>query len=140
MKQNASSRRLNEQARSRIASILLTEIADPRVAMVTVTGAEVSTDRSVCNVFISTEKGRYNEVAAGLAAAKGRIRSLMGRGLGWRVTPELHFLIDTSVDEAERITKALRHVPSTLSIPKDEEGQPLLPDDVFVEDTQQEVD
>ncbi len=128
MKQNSSSRRLNEQARSRIASILLTEIADPRIAMITVTGTEVSTDRSVCNVFISTEKGRYNEVAAGLESAKGRIRSLMGHGLGWRVTPELHFIIDTSVDEAERITKALRWVPSTLSIPKDDDGQPVAPD------------
>ena len=35
--------------------------------------------------------------------AKGRIRSLVGKSLGWRVTPELRFFIDPSVDAAERI-------------------------------------
>ena len=39
----------------------------------------------------------------GLEAAKGRIRSLVGKSLGWRVTPELRFFIDPSVDAAERI-------------------------------------
>lgn len=125
MKQNSSSRKLGEQARSRIAQILLTEVSDPRLMLVTVTGAEVSTDRSVCNVYISTDKARYEEVAEGLESAKGRIRSLFGRGLGWRVTPELRFIIDTSVDEAERITEALKEVPPFIDIPKDEFGQPI---------------
>ncbi|MBS6940976.1 MAG: ribosome-binding factor A, partial [Slackia piriformis] len=66
-----------------------------------------SFDRSVCNVFYTTEPDRYEDVAAGFAAASGRIRTLMGKGLSWRVTPELRFLLDRSVDEAEKITDAL---------------------------------
>ena len=31
----------------------------------------------------------------------------MGRALHWRVTPELRFLLDASVDEAQRIAAAL---------------------------------
>ena len=31
----------------------------------------------------------------------------MGKGLSWRVTPELRFMLDPSVDEAEKITDAL---------------------------------
>lgn len=135
MKQNSSSRRLNEQARSRMASILLLDVSDPRLDMITVTGAEVSTDRSVCNIYISAEKDRYGEVMEGLEAAKGRLRSLFGRGLGWRVTPELRFMLDTSVDEAERITEALKEVPPTMGIPKDEEGRPLNPADAAPEDS-----
>ena len=38
---------------------------------------------------------------------------------------ELVFIIDTSVDEAERITQALKNVPATMSIPKDEDGNPI---------------
>ena len=38
---------------------------------------------------------------------------------------ELVFVIDTSVDEAERITQALKNVPATMSIPKDEDGNPI---------------
>ena len=61
----------------------------------------------------------------GLQSAKGRIRSLLGRSLTWRVTPELIFQIDRSTDEAQRIAEALKNVPPTMSIPKDEFGYPL---------------
>ena len=60
-----------------------------------------------------------------LARAKGRIRSLLGRALGWRVTPELVFRIDTTADEAERISRALQNVPETLAVEKDEDGYPI---------------
>jgi ribosome-binding factor A len=107
-------RKNDEQAREVLASILATEISDPRVALITVTGAKVSSDRSYVEVFVSASPERYDEVLAGLESAKGRIRSLMGSAVGWRVTPELRFHIDPSIDEGERITQALSHVPPTL--------------------------
>jgi ribosome-binding factor A len=125
MKQTAQSRKINEAARTALAAILLTRVSDPRLAFVTLTGVEVSRDRSVANVYVSAEKTHYEEVEAGLESAKGRIRSLLGQELGWRLTPELRFYLDTSIDEAERITHALADVPETLQIPKDEEGYPL---------------
>ena len=107
MKQSNANRKVNEQAREILASILLFEVSDPRLRLVTITGCEVSFDRSVCNVFYTTEPERYGDAAAGFAAAGGRIRSRMGKGLSWRVTPELRFHLDPSVDEAEKITDAL---------------------------------
>ncbi len=107
MKQNSSSRRINEQARQVIAEILMFEVADPRVAMVTVTGCEVSFDRSACNVYITSTPGTYDEVLAALKNASGHIRTLMGKKLPWRTAPELRFFLDKSVDEAERIAKTL---------------------------------
>ena len=115
MKQTPNTRRLNEQAREVVASLLISEVSDPRVALVTVTGAEVSSDRSVLLVFVSTDPGRYDEVLTGLESAKGRIRSLLGHALGWRVTPELRFYIDESVDSGQAIDEALRYVPPTLA-------------------------
>lgn len=107
MKQSSSNRKVNEQAREMIASILLFEVSDPRLELVTITGCEVSYDRSVCNVFYTTEPDRYDDVAAAFAKAAGRIRSLMAKKLSWRIAPELRFLLDTSVDQAERIATAL---------------------------------
>lgn len=107
MKQGSSNRKVNEQAREVIAGILLFEISDPRLELVTVTGCEVSYDRSVCNVFYTTEPERYDDVAAAFQKASGAIRSLMARKLSWRVAPELRFMLDTSVDQAERIATAL---------------------------------
>jgi ribosome-binding factor A len=74
----------------------------------------VSPDRSVLLVFVSTDPERYEEVLAGLESAKGRLRSLLGHALGWRVTPELRFYIDESVDSGMAIDEALRNVPPTL--------------------------
>lgn len=107
MKQSSSNRRVNEQAREVISEILLFEISDPRLDMVTITGVEVSYDRSVANVYYSTEPSRYTEVAQAFNAAAGRIRSLMAKKLSWRVAPELRFHLDESVDNAQRIVEAL---------------------------------
>ena len=69
MKQNRNSRRINEQAREKIADILLFEISDPDLALVTVTGAEVAIDKSFMRVYVSCDADRYEEVMAALDRA-----------------------------------------------------------------------
>ena len=128
MKQTPNTRRLGEQAREVIASLLVTEVSDPRLRLVTVTGCEVSPDRSVLLVFVSTDPGRYDEVLEGLESAKGRLRSLLGHALGWRVTPELKFYIDTSVDSGMAIDEALREVPPSLVAERESALEPEAPD------------
>ena len=108
MKQGSSNRRVNGQAQEVISSILLFETSDPRLDLVTITGCEVSYDRSACNVYYTADPDSYDDVAAAFKAASGRIRSLMARKLSWRVAPDLRFHLDTSVDEAERIAAALK--------------------------------
>ena len=109
MKQNASSRRVNEQARQVIAETLMFEFSDPRLALITITGCEVSFDRAVCNVYFTTMPERYEEVQEALERASGRIRSLLAKKLSWRTSPELRFFLDKTVDEAEKIARALEH-------------------------------
>ena len=75
MKQGSSSRKVNEQAREVIASILLFDISDPELSMVTITGCEVSFDRSVCNVYYSTDKQRYDKVGEAFTRAGASARS-----------------------------------------------------------------
>jgi ribosome-binding factor A len=116
MKQTPRTRKVNESVREIIASILLDEISDPRLRLVTVTGAEVSPDISVATVYVTAhgDEARYEEVLAGLESARGRIRSLLGRRIKTRLTPELRFAIDTSVDQGMRVTEALKQVPPSL--------------------------
>ncbi len=125
MKQNAATRRTGEQLREKLGTILLFEISDPRLDLVTLTGCEVSVDRTYARVFVSCEADRYDEVLEALDCAKGRIRKLLSRALDWRVVPELDFRIDRSTDQAEAIAQALKQVPETMAIEKDEEGYPV---------------
>jgi len=116
MKQTPRTRKVNESVREAVASMLVDEIADPRLDFVTVTGAEVSPDFSVATIYVIAHGGeeRYAEVLAGLESARGRIRSLLGRRVKTRITPELRFAIDPSVDEGMRISEALKDVPPSL--------------------------
>ena len=129
MKQNQFSRRTNEIAREKLSWILLFEISDPDLQLVTITSCEVSVDKSFMRAYVSCEPDCYDKVLAALKRAKGRIRSLLGHALNWRVTPELDFKIDTTTDEAERIAQALEVVPPTLGVEKDEFGYPLASDE-----------
>lgn len=126
MKQNQYSRKSNEIAREKLANILLFEMADPDLRFVTVTGVEVSVDHTLLRAYVSCDASRYDKVSAALARSKGRIRSLLGRALGWRVTPELDFRIDTTVDEGERIDRVLNEVQPSSFIEKDEFGYPIV--------------
>lgn len=125
MKQNNNSRRMAEQAREKLGYILLFEVADPALDLITLTGCEVSIDKSMLKAYVSCDAARYDEVAEALQRAKGRIRSLLGKALGWRVTPNIVFVIDTTVDEAQRIALMLEDVPESMEIQKDEFGYPL---------------
>ena len=125
MKQNSSSRRVNEQARQVIAETLMFEISDPRLSMVTITGCEVSFDRSACNVYYTAAPEDYEDVEAAFAKAKGKIRSLLAKKLSWRTAPELRFFVDKSVDEAERIARALKVERERM----DDSNEQMLSDD-----------
>ncbi|MBE6469602.1 MAG: 30S ribosome-binding factor RbfA [Coriobacteriaceae bacterium] len=127
MKQTAATRRLGQQLQEKLGYILLFEIADPRLDLITITGVDVAVDRSYARIFVTADPESYDEVMEALGAARGRIRSLLARALDWRVTPELDFRIDRSTDEAERIGRALEQRPQTIDVEKDEEGYPVEP-------------
>ena len=75
MKQTQATRRLGEQLREKLGYILLFEVSDPRLDLVTLTAVEVAVDRSFARVYVSCDASRYDEVMEALASAKGRIRS-----------------------------------------------------------------
>lgn len=102
-----SNRRANEQVREVIANILLFDVSDPRLRMVTITGADVSPDKRNAKVYYTSDKANYDEVLESLNSAKGYIRKLLGERLGWRVVPSLRFFLDPSVDMGEIIAKAI---------------------------------
>ena len=101
-------RKVDEQAREVISSILLFEVSDPRLQLVTITGCSVSFDRAYCDVFYTAEPERYASVEAAFQAAKGHIRSLMAKQLAWKQAPELRFHLDETVDAAERLGRYIK--------------------------------
>lgn len=99
-------RRANSQVRETIANILLFDVSNPNLSMVTITGADVSPDKRNAKIYYTTSKDKYEQVDQNFKSAKGYIRKLLGDRLGWRVVPALSFCLDPSVDMGEKIAEA----------------------------------
>lgn len=119
MKQNQFSRRTNHIAREKLASILTNNISDPALEMIAITDVYVSVNKSLMIVYVSCDSAQYDEVMCAFERAKGRLRRLLGRALTWRTTPELVFRIDTTIDEAQAISRALTNVPPSMRARED---------------------
>jgi ribosome-binding factor A len=103
------SRRVDELVREALALALIEDIKDPRLELVTVTGAEVSRDRRYARIYVTAHGGeeRYAEVIGALDHAAGRLKAGLSRRVRMRYTPDLAFSIDRSVDEGMRISRLL---------------------------------
>jgi ribosome-binding factor A len=116
--------RVDRDVRAALADALATEVADPRLALVTVTDVEVTPDHVVATVSWTTvDPGllapggrgvrralppRPDQVAAALEAAAPLLRGAVGRRLRLRSTPELRFRPDPVAAQAAAVERILR--------------------------------
>ncbi|KEO82976.1 30S ribosome-binding factor RbfA [Tumebacillus flagellatus] len=118
--------RVGEQIKKEIVDIVRTEVKDPRVGFVTITGVEASGDLQHATVYVSVlgnDEQRKGSLDA-LQKATGFIRAEVGRRIRLRRTPELHFKLDTSLDYSTRISEVLRDIKEgeTTDEPGNETG------------------
>jgi len=101
--------RLSEQIREEVSLIIDGELTDPRIGLATITEARVTPDLSHVKIFVSVF-GTDEEIKDTLDVlnhASGFIRHQLGFALRVRRTPELHFVHDDSLRNAERIEQIL---------------------------------
>lgn len=102
--------RVADAIQEEIAQLLLREIKDPRIGMITLTRVRVSADLRHARVLFSVfgDSKRREEALAGLQSASGFIRAQLARRLKLRVAPDIVFEADTSLEEAEKVSRLLR--------------------------------
>jgi ribosome-binding factor A len=96
----------------------LNRLSDPRLDLVTVTGAEVSTDLGYATIYYSALDGAGRQqteaqakaTSSALHAATSHLRRALGRQVRWRNTPALTFKLDPSVAAGQRIEEILREI------------------------------
>ncbi len=111
--------RINEAVVNAMADILR-QIKDPRVtsSMVTITAAEVTADLKFAKIYFSSYGGDVKEIKKGLTSAAGFIRRELAHTLNMRITPELTFINDTSIEYGASISKVLKSIE--ISAPDNE--------------------
>lgn len=101
--------RIGDQIQKDLAMLIRTEIKDPRVGMITLTGVEISIDHHHAKVYFTTLGGpeAVAKAESGLTHASGFLRSQLAKGLQLRIVPELHFIYDESVERGVRLSKLI---------------------------------
>jgi len=103
--------RINEEIMREVSEIIRSEIKDPRVdTIITCTKAEITNDFKLCRLHVSImgEESHKSEVVKGLNSSKGFIRKMLAERINLRVTPELYFEIDDSLDYGYKIDALLK--------------------------------
>jgi ribosome-binding factor A len=104
--------RVNEQIKKELSQIIHIEMKDPRIQFLTVTAVEITNDLSMAKVFLSilgSDEQKQSTLIA-LAKGKGYIRTELAKRIRLRTTPELHFLLDSSIDYGQRIEQLLSQI------------------------------
>ncbi len=99
--------RIAERIQQDLSQLLLTEVHDPRLAGVTITGVKVDRELAFADVYFSCVEGsqRSAEILEGLNHAQGFLRTAMAKESELRVFPRLRFHWDPTPENADRLEK-----------------------------------
>jgi ribosome-binding factor A len=100
-KEFSRSTRVAEQMQRELADLLMFEVKDPRVTMVTITAVEVTGDMAHAKIFYSAPKTNpktLQSVQNGLEKSAGYLRTQLAKRMLLRTIPALHFVYDESID------------------------------------------
>lgn len=94
-------------------SCIIRDVKDPRIHPLTsISAVDVATDLKTCKVYVSvmgSDEDRKS-TAEGLKNAAGFIRRELAHRINLRNTPELRFIMDTSIEDALAMMKKIDEV------------------------------
>ncbi|TDF98184.1 30S ribosome-binding factor RbfA [Paenibacillus piri] len=104
--------RVGEQIKKELSQIIQSELKDPRIGFITVTGVDVTNDLSQAKIFLSVmgTDEQKEETLKALGRGSGFIRSELGKRIRLRKVPELLFHFDASIDYGTKIERLLDQV------------------------------
>ncbi len=92
---------LGDQIMQELAMMLLREVADPRLELVSLTSCRLNADMSIALVTFTVGGGeeRRKEALEAFNKANGFLRSGLGKRLKMRLLPELRFAHDDFLED-----------------------------------------
>ena len=104
--------RINEELKKEISHIISYELKNPNVSgMISVTRANVTPDLKYAKVYVSILNAKNTqETLQGLKQSSGFIRSELAKTMNLRITPELVFELDDSMEYGAKIDSILKEI------------------------------
>lgn len=113
-KRSIKNTRINEEVLREVSRIIRNDVKDPRVnaTLTSVVAVEVAPDLKTSKIYISVlgdEKLQEDTIKV-LTSSAGYIRRQLASKLNLRNTPELHFILDQSIEYGVRMSKLIDEV------------------------------
>jgi ribosome-binding factor A len=102
--------RVQDLLREEISLIIQRELHDPGLGFVTVVEVKMSEDLKTGKVYVSIfgDDEAQKDTLEALKRSKGYIKFLLGKRITLRYIPDLMFLIDDTIERAQRIEEIFR--------------------------------
>ena len=109
-KNEARLNRINEELRKELSNILAYELKNPNITgMLSVTKVKITPDFKYAKVYVGILNSKdIDKTMSGLKESSGFIRSRIAKEVNLRITPELVFEIDDSLEYGARIDNILK--------------------------------
>ncbi len=126
--------RMAERIHMVLSQLLMREVSDPRLQSVTITEVKVDPEIMFARVYVNAlgDEERKDEVMAGLDRASGFLRRELAQRLKIRSVPELRFVWDKTLQQADRVERLLNNLDIPDAPPEDD-VDPFDLDDVDLE-------
>ncbi|MFZ5466493.1 MAG: 30S ribosome-binding factor RbfA [Pseudomonadota bacterium] len=122
--------RVADQIQRELAQLIRDEVRDTRLGMLTLTAVRVSPDLSHAKVFFTTMDPEQKTVALEvLGGAAPHLRSLLGRLMRLRITPQLHFVYDESIERGAHMSAVISAALARDAALRGDEEEPSGDDD-----------
>lgn len=101
--------RVDQLLKEEIARVVREDIKDPRIGFTTVMDVASSPDLRHARVFVSVlgEEAEKQATLAVLRQASGFVRARVGQAVTLKFLPEIHFVLDRTLEQAARIEALL---------------------------------
>ena len=117
MKEYARTDRVGDFLQKELAQLIQFELKDPRLGMVTVQEVRVSRDLGYADVFVTVlafgaqpdeaKSEAKKDALKVLNSAAGFLRTKIGQSFRARITPELRFLIDETLENGMKVSSLI---------------------------------
>ncbi|MDR7050683.1 ribosome-binding factor A [Duganella sp. 3397] len=111
--------RVADQIQKDLSELIAFELKDPRVGMITLAEVQITPDYAHAKIYFTMLKDDPETVKntlAGLQAASGYLRNMLGKRLHIHTLPALHFVHDTSVARGMAMSALIDQANATRSL------------------------
>ena len=108
--------RVSELLKEEIADILIREVKDPRIVLVTIMDVDVTKDLRQAKVFFSVNKSSKEEALRGLNSASKFIKRTLGKRVRLKYIPTIIFIYDNSLEYGSKIDKIIEDLKGEDSL------------------------